>query len=124
MTLIREPEPPTDRERVIDMLTALAELVGVEMSAERIIGYVAALDGMSPEAIALACGVAARESTFFPKPAELRAFAGLGAASRHPVTVWPQGWQAHCPHGTCAIPTQCPEAWAWVKTTVLAEVPA
>lgn len=108
-----------DRDRVIDMLAALAEVLGVEMSPERLIGYVAALDDLSDEQIALACNRASRECQFFPRPAELRHF----VVSRHPQTRWPDGWRAHCPHGICAVPTQCPEAWAWVKAQVLAEHP-
>jgi hypothetical protein len=108
-----------DRGRVIDMLAGLAELLGIGVSAERLIGYVAALDDLSDGQIALACRRAARESQFFPRPAELRHF----VVSRHPQTHWPAGWREHCPHGTCAIPTQCPEAWAWCKAVVLAEHP-
>jgi hypothetical protein len=108
------------RDRVIDMLGGLAEVLGVEVSAERIVGYVCALDGLSADAIAQACKRAARECVFFPRPAELRALAAVEAPTRHPVTIWPAGWQAHCPHaGSHVIPTQCPEAWDWVRATVL-----
>lgn len=108
-----------DGKRVIAMLGGLAELLGAEVSPERLVGYVAALDDLSEAQIALACQRAARESQFFPRPAELRHY----VVSRHPQTRWPDGWRDHCPHGTCAIPTQCPEAWAWIKARVLADEP-
>lgn len=110
-----------DQDRVIDMLTGLAELLGVEVSTERLIGYVAALQDLSEAQIAHACRLAARDCVFFPKPGELRGYVVVGAPARHPVTVWPEGWRQHCPHGTCVVPTQCLDAWAWVKATVLAE---
>lgn len=63
-----------DFDRFSDLLGGLAEALDAPLSVVRIEGYFAALRDMDIDSVASAIGSAMRNSTFFPKPAELRAF--------------------------------------------------
>lgn len=112
-----------DRPRIATLVAEMASTLGVRIDRERIRGYVDALVDLPADRVEIGIRRAMDGWRFgdIPKPSDIR---DAVDSFRHPVTVWPHGWQAHCPHGTCVIPTQCPEAWAWVKALVLAVVPA
>ena len=107
----------TDAQRVAAMIAAMAELFGVTARPVRIRGYVEALADVPLERVRDGIRRASQGWCYpdMPKPGDI--LAAIEGA-RHPQTHWPAGWRDHCPHGTCVIPTQCPEAWAWVKPHV------
>lgn len=62
-----------DAARVARMLAGMAETMAEPMSADRLEGYVAALSDVSLDHLRLGMARALKASTFFPKPAEIRA---------------------------------------------------
>lgn len=67
-----------DRGRFAACLTALAETFAEPCSVARLEGYFAALEDLPLPAVEAAIQGALRTATFFPRPAELRALAGVG----------------------------------------------
>jgi hypothetical protein len=117
----------SDAQRIAKIVAGMAELLGVQASRERILGYVAALADLPAERVAIGIERAVQDWRFpdMPKPGDIRAaVSASGRLVRH-ATQWPNGWRDRCPHGTCLSPSQCPEAWVWVKAIVLSdEAPA
>lgn len=70
---------PADFSAFAHHLGGVAVTLRESLTVECIEGYFAALADLPIEAIIEGCRRANRECTYFPKPAELRALAGLGA---------------------------------------------
>ena len=62
-------------EWLVRELSALAELLDVQVTPGRLVGYVKLLADLDRQSLTRAVNRAANECTFFPKPAELRKLA-------------------------------------------------
>ena len=71
---------PRDRESFAVLLGGLAEIFGESVSEVRAEGYFAALEDLSLASVRGAVETAVRTARTFPKPADLREFAGGGPA--------------------------------------------
>jgi hypothetical protein len=72
---------PHEKERLVEIVTGLAELTGRSLSPIAVAIFVGALEDLPFQGVSLALSRIAQESRYFPSPAEVRERCGQGAVS-------------------------------------------